>query len=141
MKTLFRIAVTFLTLVSTFYFVFWLPFSLLPADRASWIPAVVSLLCAIGAAWFVWSKTGSAGDAAGRRPGSMASHAVLGAVVVGALGFTAGFFGPILFTPEANQGPLLGIFVTGPAGVVIGAIGGVIYSLCRRPRRARSRLH
>jgi hypothetical protein len=36
----------------------------------------------------------------------------VGGVIVGALGFIAGFFGPILFTPESNR-PLLGIFITG----------------------------
>lgn len=47
----------------------------------------------------------------------------------GAIGFTAGFFGPILLAPEANQGPLLGIFVTGPLGFVFGAMVGWLYSL------------
>ena len=37
----------------------------------------------------------------------------LGAVIVGVIGFSIGFIGPIIFTPEANQGPLLGIFITG----------------------------
>lgn len=28
-----------------------------------------------------------------------------------------GFVGPLIFTPDANQGPLLGIFITGPIGL------------------------
>ena len=51
---------------------------------------------------------------------------LLGALVVGMLGFAIGFFGPLIFMPEANQGPLVGIFFTGPAGVIIGAIVGVV---------------
>lgn len=39
---------------------------------------------------------------------------------LGALGFVGGFFGPILLLPEANQGPLLGIFITGPLGFLVG---------------------
>jgi hypothetical protein len=50
-----------------------------------------------------------------------------GAVAAGGIGFVAGFFGPLIFTPEANQGPLLGIFITGPAGFVIGAVAGAVY--------------
>jgi hypothetical protein len=35
-----------------------------------------------------------------------------GALVVGAAGFCAGFFWPIALNPDANQGPLVGIFAT-----------------------------
>ena len=50
---------------------------------------------------------------------------LLGAVVVGGIGFLAGFVGPIYFS-TASQGPLLG-FVTGPLGAVVGAVAGAIY--------------
>lgn len=59
---------------------------------------------------------------------SVAVMAGLGAVILGGLGFVAGFFGPMIFAPEANQGPLLGLFITGPAGVVVGAIAGAVYA-------------
>ncbi|MBC7781731.1 MAG: hypothetical protein H7125_16680, partial [Proteobacteria bacterium] len=39
--------------------------------------------------------------------------------------FLVGFVGPILVVPEANQGPLLGIFFTGPLGVVVGLVWGL----------------
>jgi hypothetical protein len=48
------------------------------------------------------------------------------ALVMGAIGFAAGFFGPMLLKPEANQGPLLGIFITGPAGFALGLLYGVV---------------
>ena len=50
-----------------------------------------------------------------------------GGFVVGGIAFAAGFFGPIVFAPDANQGPLLGIFVTGPLGFVAGVAAGWLY--------------
>lgn len=47
-----------------------------------------------------------------------------GALVLGGLGFIGGFFGPMIFAPEANQGPLLGLFITGPGGAALGAVVG-----------------
>ena len=52
--------------------------------------------------------------------------------LVRALGFVAGFFGRIIFAPEANQGPLLGIFITGPLGVVLGTAIGIVFYLVRQ---------
>ncbi|HJS46906.1 MAG TPA: hypothetical protein VJ773_02850 [Gemmatimonadales bacterium] len=43
------------------------------------------------------------------------------ALIVGGVGFAAGFFGPMFLAPGANQGPMLGIFITGPLGLVAGA--------------------
>jgi hypothetical protein len=48
-------------------------------------------------------------------------------VILGATGFAAGFLGPMIFVPEANQGPLVGIFISGPAGAVLGA---ALYGIC-----------
>ena len=59
---------------------------------------------------------------------------ILGAVVAGAVGFLAGFVGPGIFTPDANMGPMLGIFITGPLGFVSGAVWGLVYWLAGRPR-------
>jgi hypothetical protein len=58
--------------------------------------------------------------------------ALLGGLILGGIGFAAGFFGPILLTPEANQGPLLGIFITGPLGFVVGLLLGGLYGLRTR---------
>lgn len=44
-------------------------------------------------------------------------------IIVGGFGFVVGFFGPMIFAPGANQGPLLGIFITGPLGILFGAGG------------------
>ncbi|WP_157866014.1 hypothetical protein [Mesorhizobium japonicum] len=49
--------------------------------------------------------------------------------ILGAIGFLGGFVGPIIITPEANQGPLLGIFITGPLGFLIGLVVGLVLKL------------
>jgi hypothetical protein len=59
-------------------------------------------------------------------------YGLLGALIVGGIGFVGGFFGPIIFAPDANQGPLLGIFITGPLGAVLGFILGCIYGIKRK---------
>ncbi|HKP28606.1 MAG TPA: hypothetical protein VJU15_04360 [Gemmatimonadales bacterium] len=57
---------------------------------------------------------------------------------VGFVCFAAGFFGPIIFTPEANQGPLLGIFITGPIGLVLGLLVGIWKETRRGPEEPDS---
>jgi hypothetical protein len=49
---------------------------------------------------------------------------IRGGWIGGGIGFAVGFIGPIVFVPESNQGPLLGIFLTGPLGFVLGAVIG-----------------
>lgn len=61
----------------------------------------------------------------------VAAQVLKWAVVVGAAGFALGFFGPMLLAPDANQGPMLGIFITGPLGAVAGAIGGYVAGIRR----------
>ena len=48
------------------------------------------------------------------------------ALLVGGVGFALGFFGSIVFMPDANQGPLLGIFITGPLGFLAGLGVGLV---------------
>lgn len=49
------------------------------------------------------------------------------ALIAGAIGFTAGYVGPLIFS-DSNLGPLLGIFITGPLGAVLGMLIGIIRS-------------
>jgi hypothetical protein len=60
------------------------------------------------------------------------------AFAVGALSFLVGFVGPILLSPDSPQGPLLGIFITGPLGLVGGAVIGLCIGLTKE--RGRSSL-
>ncbi len=59
----------------------------------------------------------------------------LGVLTMGSVGFMAGFIGPIIMTPSANQGPLLGIFFTGPLGVVLGLALGIACAVFSRKRQ------
>jgi hypothetical protein len=53
------------------------------------------------------------------------------ALVLGIVGFVCGFVGPMVFSPDANQGPMLGLFITGPGGALLGAILGTIIGAVR----------
>lgn len=61
-------------------------------------------------------------------------------VILGGAGFAAGFFGPLIFVPEANQGPLVGILISGPLGAVLGLALYGICALFRIPARAQWRI-
>ena len=115
-KTLFRVTVTFVSAVATFYFVYWVGGALVFSALPGWIALVGAGLVAIVAARYVWVRTASAAS-------SLVSSVLVGALVTGAVAFSAGFFGPIVFAPSANQGPLLGIFITGPLVFLLGGGG------------------
>jgi hypothetical protein len=70
----------------------------------------------------------------GGRPGPSTLRWI---AALGATGFACGFFGPIALAPDANQGPLLGIFITGPGGVLLGLVLGLLTRLL--PLSARQR--
>ena len=91
-------------------------FSDITESSAIWISAPVVIL----AGWFTWKSQD--GDEIG-----VFAAIFTGAVLIGGISFALGFFGPMIFAPGANQGPLLGILITGPIGLVIGAITGLIY--------------
>jgi hypothetical protein len=119
---------------ATYYFIYWLPCSLLLSALGGlhWsittiIANIISLLSAVAASWYVWRKIGSAEE-------GLISNIFKGAIILGSIGFSIGFFGPIIFSPQANQGPLLGIFITGPLGFVFGGIAGAVYWAVRRKK-------
>jgi hypothetical protein len=74
-----------------------------------------------------------------RRPaaegGTAARWCVGMMLLVGGVSFLAGFVGPMLLRPDAPQGPLLGIFFTGPLGAVAGAVVGLLIGLVRQGQR------
>jgi hypothetical protein len=125
MKVAVRGLLSIVALVATFFFVFWMWAALLPASDTFWMSYLLGGVCGAGACWFVWTKSAA-------ETGEISS-VLLGAIVVGAIGFSVGFFGPMIFMPSSNQGPLLGLFFTGPIGFLIGALGGLIYARIRRP--------
>lgn len=127
MSLLFRILILLFVVPAAFYIVYWLPFSVVPVGGGRSLSMPVSLMAAGVAGWFVWTRMGEASQ------GALTSM-LIGALVVGGIGFVGGFFGPTIFAPEANQGPLLGLFITGPGGFVVGAAGGLLHWLSRGRR-------
>ena len=92
MKLVFRIITLLMVVPATYFFVYWVPFSLIPlGDQRWWIATIVSLLCALRVGWYVWSKFGSVSD-------SLMTCLLYGAITLGGIGFSAGFFGPLIFT-------------------------------------------
>jgi len=58
--------------------------------------------------------------------------------VLGGVGFACGFFEPIALNPDANQGPLLDLFITGPGGALLGlALGAIVAALKLAPALRR----
>jgi hypothetical protein len=125
--------------IAAFFFAGWLGAALLsillPAALAFVLSFLASMLGALLVVRHVWRWSGAASRG---RASSVLGSAVAGAAIVGGIAFCAGFFGPIIFAPGANQGPLLGIFITGPLGVVAGAVGGGLYGLGQTRQRSRS---
>jgi hypothetical protein len=119
--TVVRGVVAFVAAVAAMYFVSWTggAFLYLLGIYSSPLTLMLGVVAAIAAARYVWRWTDSL-------HGGLARSIVLGALVTGGVGFCGGFFGPILLTPDANQGPLLGIFITGPLGFVLGGVGGAV---------------
>ena len=61
------------------------------------------------------------------------------AFLFGSIGFVVGFFGPMLIAvmigSEANLGPLWGIFILGPGGVIVGSVVGAFVG----PKKTRNK--
>jgi hypothetical protein len=102
---------------------------LLPEAVAGLVSSSLALLAGVFTGIATWRRTES--QAAGLGP-----SLVLGALIGGGAGFALGFFGPMVFAPGANQGPMLGIFITGPLGLPVGALIGAF--LWQRRRRGRA---
>jgi hypothetical protein len=63
---------------------------------------------------------------------SIGNRTLRSGCIVGLIGVAGGFLGPMIVTPEANQGPMLGIFITGPLGFVLGLLIGAIVGIVRQ---------
>jgi hypothetical protein len=94
------------------------------------LTAVVSPAIGGAVVWVLWKRRDQPWD--GLRP--MMSK---WALIIGGIGFAGGFFGPMIFAPGANQGPMLGIFITGPLGFLAGAIVGAVLWL-KQQRQANA---
>ncbi|HSS52045.1 MAG TPA: hypothetical protein VLX28_24145 [Thermoanaerobaculia bacterium] len=125
-----RIAVTLISGVATLYFVFWfaIPSTFL-LHSPFWISSLGSLLVAAMLAWYVWTLTASF-------QASLSRSVLLGALVGGAIGFSAGLFGPPLFRPGGTSavGSFVWSIIAGPVGFTLGAVSGATHWYAREWR-------
>ena len=121
-----RLAVAAVVFLATYLFSFWMIFAQVFPAVLLWMAPLPALLLAGWVTRSVWMRLGSSATA------GPLTTAIVCAAVVGAISFCAGFFGPMIFAPDGNQGPLLGILITGPLGFVAGGIFGLFYGLRRR---------
>lgn len=98
-------------------------------DGAAFVASLLALPIGLAGAVFAWKLPMWR---SATLPATTIASMVRGASMVGGIGFCAGFFGPMILAPDANQGPLVGIFITGPLGAVVGAIGGFVRSRIRQ---------
>ena len=87
----------------------------------TWLCIAFSSACALLAGWFTWKLV------AGEKT-NVTVAIISGALILGGLCFTIGFLGPMAFAKDTSQGPLIGIFIAAPVGVIMGAIGGYVYA-------------
>lgn len=88
---------------------------------------LMALIVALCVAYRIWPKTQT-------WPQTLLGWTLAGSLLLGVIGFVAGYFGPMMFAPEAPQGPLLGVFVTGPMSFGLGGIIGLLIGFKRRYR-------
>jgi hypothetical protein len=93
-------------------------------DVEGWPPVGCGILGAVGG-----YVVGSLFQSPSSRARTVARWCVTTAVVLGSIAFLVGFAGPIILRPDLPQGPMLGIFYTGPLGTLAGAILGIVIGL------------
>jgi len=86
-----------------------------------WFSVIFSLACALLVGWSTWKLVSGEKVRVGVAVTS-------GALMLGGLCFIIGFLGPMAFAKDTSQGPFIGIFIAGPLGMIIGAIGGYLYA-------------
>jgi hypothetical protein len=138
MKRMIPAPVVFALLGFAVAFMACLSIAVFGAEISRWISPAVGIAGAV-AGWVVGVfRQGPPG-----RRRTVAWWCVTMSWIVGAVSFLIGFVGPILFSPDSPQGPMLGILITGPLGFLVGAfVGVVIGSLVPgdSPRDPNSRL-
>ena len=128
----------FVVAVAALFFVGGLGGALLSGLLPDAVAAPLGFLAGVASAYlagrWIWRSLGPVDPHSGKGESGgsvVAASVVTGALLLGGIGFVGGFFGPMLLAPQANQGPMLGIFITGPGGVVLGAVAGGIYGMLR----------
>src|SRR5262249_55160099 len=89
-----KIITSVFVFLAAYFFFFWVVYAQIFTTSEPFVPNVAAFLTAVAAAVWVWWKMGAADR-------SVVTTAACWAAVAGALGFCGGFFGPLIFTPEA----------------------------------------
>jgi hypothetical protein len=129
MSTLARVILFIMTFFFAHAFLYKATSVFLESGETKWsapLLHVATLLISIVLAWLVWLRLEPDGVIPDKK-----QSALLGAVILGFIGFYAGFAGPLMLTPESNQGPLIGILFTGPLGFLLGGLLGLVYWMVR----------
>ena len=129
MAALARYVTAALVFTAVNFFSYWMVFGQIFPENLQGMATIAALVTALAAACMIWRAMAASAK-------GVFTTAASWAAIAGAIGFCGGFFGPMIFTPGANQGPLLGLFFTGPLGFIGGGICGLIYALWLRPGRA-----
>jgi hypothetical protein len=124
MKSVTRSLIAAIGTFLAFYYVYWVPVAIMleiTYGRFQWmwiIRVLGSLVAAAGVAHYAWRHKSWA-------PQGLVGCVILGAAIMSGVGFSAGWFGPMIFDP-GSQGPLAA-FITAPLGFLVGSIGGAFY--------------
>lgn len=120
MKIFIQVTLTLFTVFIIHLFLYRKIFVAAVSAKLNLPPRVLSLLIAMLAGILLMRKIGNISN-------TLPACIIAGGITIGIIGFILGFFGPMILTPNSNQGPLLGIFFTGPAGVLLGLVVGGLY--------------
>lgn len=96
-------------------------------DLPSRASVTLALVSAVLVGWYSWKLV------AGEKVGVGVS-VVCGALMLGGIGFIIGFLGPMIVAKDTSQGPLVGVFIAVPLGVIMGSIGGYFLASKKRVR-------
>lgn len=127
MLTFARIVFGLFGFLTGWFFSYWIYFVQYDLQDRTFLGRGMPFLIGLVTAGFILAMTN-------RLQHGFLTSTVLGAVALGSVGFVAGFFGPMLFAPDANQGPLLGLLITGPGGFVLGGPLGALWWWRQRRR-------
>ena len=81
---------------------------------------ITSLVIAILSAILLWRKIGNLSI-------TLTSCLIAGGLTLGLIGLILGVYVPIILNPSTVQGPIIGIFLTVPAGIFLGLCVGGAY--------------
>ncbi|MBY0475229.1 MAG: multidrug ABC transporter permease [Nitrosomonas sp.] len=90
-----------------------------------WFSTIFSLICASLGAWFTWELI------SGEKINTLIA-VIGGALILGGLFFTVSFLGPMVIAKDTSQGPMIGVFIAAPLGMILGGMGGYVHASRQR---------